>query len=101
MLHAALDRCEDLAGVVLEPMAVEGLGRDPKLDDQVRGEVLGRDLAAFFPPEADKCGFIIAHDNAGVKAANEVAAIGRLELPTHETLHALRYSPRRVRGCRP
>ena len=52
-------------------MAVELLGRDAELDDQVRGEVLVLDLAAFLLPEADKRGFIGAHDDSSIGAADE------------------------------
>ena len=75
MLHPALDPSEDLAGVAFVPVPVEGLGHDPELDDEVAGEVLGFDLAALLPPQADEGGFVIAHDGPGVRAADELAAI--------------------------
>ena len=59
-------------------MPVEGLGDDPELDDEVAGKVLRLDLAALFPPEAEQGGLVIAHDDPGVRAADEVAAIGRM-----------------------
>ena len=77
MLHPALDAGEDLAGVAFEPVAVEGLGDDPELDDEVAGEVLGLDLAALFPPQAEQGGLVIAHDDPGVRAADEVTAMRR------------------------
>ena len=39
------------------------------------GEVLRPDLAALFLPEADQGLFVLAHDDAGVGAADEVAAM--------------------------
>ena len=66
MLHLALDIGEDLAGVAFEPVAVEGLGDDAELDDEVAGEVLGLDLAALLPPEAEQGGLVVAHDDPGV-----------------------------------
>ena len=50
MLDPALNRGEDLAGVAFEPVAVEGLGNQPELDDEVAGQVLRLDFAALFPP---------------------------------------------------
>ena len=39
------------------------------------GEVLRSDLAAFLLPEADQGLFVLAHDDAGVGAADEAAAV--------------------------
>jgi hypothetical protein len=55
-------------------MSVEVLCRDAELDDEVPREVLGLDLAAFLLPEADKRGFIVAHDDSGIGATDEVSA---------------------------
>ena len=81
--HPALDRMKhlplhlghDLAGIALVPVPVEVLGHGAELDDQVVREVLGLDLAALFPPQAEQGGFIVAHDDAGVRAADEAAPI--------------------------
>ena len=56
--------------------AVEGLGHDAELDDEVAGQVLGLDLAALFPPQPQQGGLVVAHDDPGVRAADEVAAVG-------------------------
>jgi hypothetical protein len=53
--------------------AVESFCREAKLNDEVAGEVLWLDLAAFLPPEAEEGGFVGAHDDAGVRAADETA----------------------------
>jgi hypothetical protein len=45
---------------------VEVLGHDPKLDDQVGGEVLGLGFTALFAPEAEQDGLIVAHDDSGI-----------------------------------
>ena len=73
MLHPALDVGEDLAGIAFVPAPVQGFGDDAKLDDEVAGEVLGLDLAPFFPPQAEQGGLVIAHDDAGVRAADKAA----------------------------
>ena len=54
---------------------IERLGHDPELDDEVGGQVLGLDLAALFPPEAEQGGLVVAHDDPGVGAADEAAAL--------------------------
>ena len=54
--------------------SVERLGDHPELDDEVGGEVLRLDLAAFLPPEADQGAFVIAHDGPGIRAAYEETA---------------------------
>ena len=63
------------AGIALVPGAVEVLGRGPELHDEVAGQVLRLGLAPFLAPEADQGGFVAAHDDPGVGAADEGAAI--------------------------
>ena len=70
-------------------MAVEGFGDHTELDDEVAGEVLRLDLAALFPPKAQQGGLVIAHDDPGVRAADEVAALGRFGPRTYATLFAI------------
>ena len=53
MPHAALDPGQSLPGIAFVPKAVEGLGGEAKLDDEVAGEVLRLDLAPFLPPQAE------------------------------------------------
>jgi hypothetical protein len=74
VLDPGLHVLDGVAGVALVPLAIEVLGHDPELDDEVAREVLRPDLAAFFLPEADQGLFVLAHDDAGVGAADEVAA---------------------------
>jgi hypothetical protein len=56
-------------------MPVEGLGHQPELDDEVSGQVLRFDLAPLFLPQAEQGGFVVAHDDAGVRSAYERAAV--------------------------
>ena len=58
-------------------MPVEGLGHDPELDDEVAREVLRLDFAPLLPPEAEQGRFVVAHDDPGVRAADEIAAVSR------------------------
>jgi hypothetical protein len=62
-----LDARDDLAGIGLIPAPVQVLGRKPKLDDQVAGQVLRLDFPSLFPPEPDQRAFVITHDDAGVR----------------------------------
>jgi hypothetical protein len=77
MLHAALDVSDMVAGVALVPGPVELLGSPPELHDEVAGQVLRFSLTTFFAPQLDQGCFIAAHDDAGVGAADEGAALGR------------------------
>ena len=53
MLHAALDPRQSLAGIAFVPKAIEGLGGEAELDDEVAGEVLRLYLAPFLAPQAE------------------------------------------------
>jgi hypothetical protein len=74
MLHSPLHVFDDLTGIALVPAPIEVFGREAELDDQVAGQVLRLDLASLFPPEAQEGPFVVPHDDAGVRAADEVAA---------------------------
>jgi hypothetical protein len=82
-----LDVRDEVTGIRLVPAPVQILGGQAELDDEVTGEVLWFHLAAFFSPESKKRRLIAAHDDPGVRAADEAAAIGRVERPAHATLH--------------
>jgi hypothetical protein len=71
-----LDAFDGLPGIALVPMSVEGFGHEAELDDEVAGQVLRLDLAAFLSPEAQEGDFVGAHDDPGVGAADKRAAIG-------------------------
>src|SRR5260370_4258459 len=63
------------ARIALGPGGIELLGDGPELHDQVAGQVLRLGLAPFLLPEANKGRFVIAHDDPGVRAADEGAAV--------------------------
>jgi hypothetical protein len=42
-----------------------------KLDDEITGQVRRFGLAALFPPEPPECLLVIAHDDPGIRAADE------------------------------
>ena len=74
MEKPVLDAFDRLPGVTLVPMPIEGFGRQPELDDEVAGQVLRLDLAPLLLPEAEQGGFVAAHDDPGVGAADERTA---------------------------
>ena len=80
VLDAPLDIFDEVSGLPLVPAPVEVLGHAAQLDDQVFGEILGLDLAALFPPQPQQARLIIAHDEPGIGAADEGAAVLRVEL---------------------
>ena len=77
MTDLALNIRKNLTGVSLIPAPVQVLGRDPQLDNEVAGQVLGVDLAQFLPPEPKEGGLVTANDDTGVGAADEVTAVKR------------------------
>ena len=83
MKHLPLHVVDDLAGVALVPVPVEVLGHGAELDDQVAGEVFRLDLAALLPPQPDQGGFVIAHDDPGIRAADKGTTINN---PQHAYL---------------
>src|ERR1019366_3823392 len=65
---------DGLTGISLVPEPIEILSGLAELDDEVGGQVLRLGLPALFPPEAEQGGLVVAHDDPGVGAADEVAA---------------------------
>src|SRR5947209_6756920 len=55
------------------PFSVEVFGDPAELYDQIAGEVLGLDFASLFPPQPQQGGFVVAHDDAGLRAAEKRA----------------------------
>ena len=49
-----------------------------QLDDKVARKVFRLDFTAFFSPESEEGSFIVAHDDPGVRAADEVSAFPRI-----------------------
>ena len=74
MTDAPLYIRQHLPGIGLIPAPVQILSRDTKLDYEIAGQVFRLDLATLFAPEPVEGSFIIAHDDAGVRAAYEVTA---------------------------
>jgi hypothetical protein len=55
------------------------LGGQTELNHEITRQVLGLDLAAFLPPKAEEGAFIVAHDDPGIRAADEIAAINAFD----------------------
>jgi hypothetical protein len=78
LLDPALDVPDGVPGIAFVPPAIEVLGHQAELDDEVRGEVLRPDLPPFFLPQADQGLFVLTHDDAGIGAADEGATVNRI-----------------------
>src|SRR3981189_279786 len=78
MSNVSLDVFDSLASISLVPAAVEVLSNGAKLNDEVATKILRGYFAAFFLPKPRQFERIIAHDDAGVRAANEAPAIGKI-----------------------
>src|SRR5262249_10107662 len=74
--NPALEVGDVPAGVALVPSPVELLGGGPELYDEVPGEVLRLNLAPLLAPKADQSRLVAAHDNPGVRAADEGPTVG-------------------------
>jgi hypothetical protein len=72
MLDPPLNIRKNLIGVGLVPAPIEVLGSQAQLHQEIARKVLRLELAPLLPPQPDEGSFIIAHDNAGVRAAYEV-----------------------------
>jgi hypothetical protein len=89
MANAALHVGNGMARIALLPCPIEGLGDHAELDDEVSGKVLGLDLAALFPPEAQKGRLVRPHDDASVGSADEMAALETIGFGVQRSLHDL------------
>jgi|SRR5580658_9016504 hypothetical protein len=79
MPDPALDVDDDLPRIELVPAPVQILGDCTKLDNKVSREVLWLGLATFLPPQPHQGGLVIAHDDPGVGAPDEISPFGFAE----------------------
>jgi hypothetical protein len=70
-----LDIDDYLSAIGFIPAAIEVLGGEPELNEEVARKVLRLDFAPLFSPELEKCGLVSAQDDPRVRAANEIPAI--------------------------
>jgi hypothetical protein len=93
MVDLTLDVDDYPARIGLIPAAIELLSREPKLDDKIAGEVLWLYVAALLMPEPDQGGFVIPHDDPGIRAANERAPVYSVASKLWKTLlHGILYA---------
>jgi hypothetical protein len=67
--------CKDLSRIGLVPAPVKVLGHNAKLNYEIAGQVFRLNLSTLPVPQTEEGGFIIAHDDPGIRAADEVAAV--------------------------
>ena len=88
-----LDIDDDLTGIGLIPAPIEVLGDYPQLDDQIAGQIRRFGLTAFFAPKPQQRLFILAHDDPGVRAADEATPGSVFRLFCQIMLHGRRRNP--------
>jgi hypothetical protein len=71
----ALDVRDAVVRVLFIPATVEVFSDQAELNDQDARQVQSRRLAPFFAPQAMKRLFVLAHDGAGIRAADEVTSV--------------------------
>src|SRR6185312_16868014 len=79
MADAALHIGDDFAGLSLIPVPVQVFGDLPHLHNEIARQILWPLFTAFLAPESKQGVFVLAHDDPGVRAADEGAAV---QLPT-------------------
>jgi hypothetical protein len=79
MPDPTLDICKHLSSIGLIPAPIQLFGRNTKLDNEVARQVLRFGLAALFPPKPEESRLILAHNDPGVRAADEIPPIRGLD----------------------
>jgi len=64
-----------MAGIALVPVPIEVLGDDPSWTMRLPERSSGFGFAALLSPEVEQGVFIVAHDDAGIRAADEGTSI--------------------------
>ena len=66
MPNSLLHLCDRPPSISFEPEAIEGLSHDPKLNDEVVGQVFRLDLAPLLAPKTDESNLVVTEDDASV-----------------------------------
>lgn len=75
MTNTLLDVLHRESARALIPGAVQDFRHSPELDNQTVREILRLCFAALFAPKSDQALLIIPHDDAGIRAANEMPSV--------------------------
>ena len=79
MAYPPLDVLDGLAGRALIPGAVQLFCDGAELNDKVVGKVGWIDLSALLAPETKEVRIVIAQDDTGVRAADEMTPVVGIE----------------------
>jgi hypothetical protein len=71
MANPSLNVFDHVPCAALVPGPVQLPCNRAELDDEILAQVLGHDFPSLFPPEPNEPRFVVAHDDAGVGAADE------------------------------
>jgi hypothetical protein len=75
MADSLLDVGDHLPAIGLVPAPIEILGGDAELNYEIAGQVLRLDFSPFLLPQPDQRLLVAPHDDPGIRAADETAAI--------------------------
>ena len=98
----SLDVSNGSHSVAFVPAPVQLLGGDAQLDDEIARQVLRLGLAALFVSEPDQRRLVGAHDDPGIRAADDLAAVqlyrtrSRGDVAEREFHRTLPYVPTRI-----
>src|SRR6266403_87487 len=91
------DWSSDVCSSDLIPAAVEVFGDQAELDDQDAREIETGNFTAFFVPQAHEGLLVLAHNDAGIGATDEVYAVRLMWLVSRGNRHWLWLSARFLR----
>jgi hypothetical protein len=78
MADLPLNIRNNLPCIGLVPAPIEVFGDYPQLDDKIAGQIRRFGLAALFAPEPQQGFFVLARDDASIRASNVWAPIGKV-----------------------
>jgi hypothetical protein len=79
MIRTPLDRRNDLACIALEPKPFSSVTR-PSWTIRLADKSSGSASPTFLAPEPEQGDFVVAHDDAGVRASDKMPAIFRFKV---------------------
>jgi hypothetical protein len=80
VLDPALDVGDGTLSVAFVPVPVQRLGGDAELNDEVVAHIVRLGLAALLLPQPDERRLVRAHDDPGVRSADELASASAIFL---------------------